>query len=157
MITFSIYNVLDTNRLSTNLKHRQKKLASISTHLLFTEPDGMFGHNQASFNTTDVELRKFSVLANWLYATFSKSSLSKSSKWQHPNSHFFFQVHQVQPELFLLELAPSQFSLSALYIKVLYTEPSASHYSRDSHSCVRKQLLLIEGRGWCNFSFKDLQ
>lgn len=65
----------------------QSKPVWVSAHPLFTEPDGMFGHHQASFNTTDAELRNFSVLASWLRAIIinficeiiSKSPLSKAN------------------------------------------------------------------------------
>lgn len=110
------------------LTNLQKKLAWISTHPLFTEPDGTFGHHQASFNTTDAELWNFSVLASWLCAIMSKSPLSMANMWppslllsgsiKYSQSYFFENREQ----------APSQFSLSAPCIKVLYTQPFSQRF-----------------------------
>lgn len=77
-------------KLSFNyLTNPQKKLAWISTHPLFTEPDGKFGHHQASFNTTDAELGNISVLFSWLCAIMSKKSINQG-KYVTPTPLFCF-------------------------------------------------------------------
>lgn len=67
-----LHQIIIGYKLSLNkLTNLPKKLAWMSTHPLFTEPDGTFGHNQASFNTTDAELQNLSVLACWLFTITS--------------------------------------------------------------------------------------
>lgn len=117
-----------------------------------------FGPNQASFNITDAELRKCSVLASWLLRCLKAHYPRQPFDPIVPTASLFSAVirdHREQPELFLWELASSQFSLSALWKKAPVPSTSPPDISAEIHLAVRKQLLFIKGRGWCNFNFKD--
>lgn len=87
-----------------------------------------------------------------------KSPLTKANMWPPPPSSVSIREHQVQPKLFLWEYRMCSFSIqsvSSLHKSLLHST-FLPEISAEIHLAVRKQLLFVEGSGWCNFNFKDV-